>query len=188
MLKRKPKPLPKRGKAYSDTKKVRLVTKVLALGNVRLAAELENISYNTARRWRTEPWWPELEAEIKTAHKAQQDDKITRIINKALDTIEDRLDHGDVIWNQKTGEISRKPVSIKEARGAANDLMQRQVMYKKADVEEAQAEVTAVSDQLELLKAEFAKFQTGRTIEIAAPVVIDVTPKEPNAVHEEREA
>lgn len=96
--------------------------------------------------------------------------------------MEDRLDKGDFVWNQKTGEIARKPVSLKEARGAANDLLQRQVVLEKMQREEVhQQQQQTVADQLAMLANEFAKFQTGRTIEVVPSKPKDVE----DAVYEE---
>ena len=149
MLKRAPKKKHRGSRNHSDAKKVRVVTQTLATGNMRLVSELEGVSYSTIREWKCTPWWAELAAEIKAAHKAGVDSKLNRIINKALDTMEDRLDNGDVVWNQKTGEISRKPVSIKEARGAANDLLQRQAVLEKLENDENTTKVQqTVADQL----------------------------------------
>lgn len=189
-LRRKPvkqRPRSGRGATYTMQKKIAVVTQVMALGNIRLVADLEKISYNTIREWRTQPWWKDVEAEVKAAQKAQVDSKLTRIINKALDTMEDRLEKGDFVWNQKSGEISRKPVSLKEARGAANDLMQRQAVIEKLQNEHVAAtQQQTMADQLAFLANEFAKFQTGRTVEVVAT---EVSPKGiTNAVHEEREA
>ena len=95
--------------------------------------------------------------------------------------MEDRLDKGDYIYNQKTGEISRKPVSLKEARGATNDLLQRQAIIEKLNLEERNTQMKqSVNDQLEMLKQQFASFQTGRTIEVVPTVVKE----NDNALHD----
>ena len=192
-LQRKPvkrRPRSGRGATYSMQKKIAVVTQVLALGNMRLVADLEKISYNTIREWKCQPWWKDAEAEIRAARAAEVDSKLSRIVDKALATMEDRLDKGDFVWNQKTGEIARKPVSLKEARGAANDLLQRQAALEKMQRDNVQQQQQqTVADQLALLANEFAKFQTGRTIEVVATSVAnDKTKDVEDALHAEREA
>ena len=185
MIKRQPRGNGQRGKQYTMQKKIKVVTQVLATGNMRLVADLEGVSHSVIRHWKTQPWWKELSDEIKASQKLAIDSKLTRIVNKALDTMEDRLDKGDYIYNQKTGEISRKPVSLKEARGAANDLLQRQAIIEKLNLEERNTQMKqSVNDQLEMLKQQFASFQTGRTIE----VVPNVIKEDEHALHEGRKA
>lgn len=182
MIKRQPRGNGQRGKQYTMQKKIKVVTQVLATGNMRLVADLEGVSHSVIRHWKTQPWWKELSDEIKASQKLAIDSKLTRIVNKALDTMEDRLDKGDYIYNQKTGEISRKPVSLKEARGAANDLLQRQAIIEKLNLEERNTQMKqSVNDQLEMLKQQFASFQTGRTIEVVPTVVKEASSEPPEA-------
>ena len=156
-------------------KRIEVITKQLALGNMRLVADLTGVSYGLIRIWKTQPWWKEMELEIRNSRKARVDDKLNKIIDKALDTIEDRLDKGDFVYDQKKGEISRKPVSLKEARGAANDLMQRQIAVEKLAQEEKHLTNTStIKDQLADLALQFAAFNTNRTVEIVA----DALPEE----------
>jgi len=166
-------------------KRIEVITKQLALGNMRLVADLTGVSYGLIRIWKTQPWWKEMELEIRNSRKARVDDKLNKIIDKALDTIDDRLENGDFVFDQKRGEISRKPVSLKEARGAANDLMQRQIAVEKLAQEEKHLTNTStIKDQLADLALQFAAFNTNRTVEIVAT---DVAPKgNTNALHEER--
>lgn len=164
-------------KMYPVEKRIQLVSTYLAMGNLRAACALVNINYDTANKWKASTWWPQMVAEIQNARKSQVDSKLNKIIDKALAVIEDRLDHGDFVYNQKTGEVDRKPVSLKEARGAANDMMQRQLALSKMELEtQTAASNTSVKDQIALLAAEFAKFNTKRTVEVV-----------PNAIYEGRE-
>jgi len=165
-------------------KRIEVITKQLALGNMRLVADLTGVSYGLIRIWKGQPWWKEMELEIRNSRKARVDDKLNKIIDKALDTIEDRLDKGDFVYDQKKGEISRKPVSLKEARGAANDLMQRQIAVEKLAQEEKHLTNTStIKDQLADLALQFAAFNTNRTIDVVATAV---APGDINALPEER--
>lgn len=165
-------------------KRIEVITKQLALGNMRLVADLTGVSYGLIRIWKTQPWWKEMELEIRNSRKARVDDKLNKIIDKALDTIEDRLDKGDFVYDQKKGEISRKPVSLKEARGAANDLMQRQIAVEKLAQEEKHLTNTStIKDQLADLALQFAAFNTSRTID-----VVPTSGGTTSALHEKREA
>lgn len=166
--------LHKPGYKYSVEKRIEVISTWLALGNLRQTAAITGVSYQLCLNWKSQPWWQEMINEIQAARKFKVDNKLNKIIDKALSVIDDRLDNGDFVYNQKTGEISRKPVSLKEARGAANDLLQRQVALSKLEIETQQAaKQDSVKDQIALLAQEFAKFNTKRTIEVI-----------PNALHD----
>ena len=56
-------------------KRIEVITKQLALGNMRLVADLTGVSYGLIRIWKTQPWWKEMELEIRNSRKARVDDK-----------------------------------------------------------------------------------------------------------------
>ena len=166
----------KPGYKYSVEKRIEVISTWLTLGNLRQTAALTGVSYQLCLQWKSQPWWQEMINEIQAARKFKLDNKLNKIVDKALAVIDDRLDNGDFVYNQKTGEVSRKPVSLKEARGAANDLLQRQVALSKLEIETQQASrADSVKDQIAMLAQEFAKFNTKRTVEVI-----------PNALSEER--
>jgi len=165
-------------------KKIEVVTSWLTLGNLRQAAAIGGMSHSLVKQWRTQPWWKDLEAEILASRRIASASKLSKIVDKSLDVIDDRLENGDFVYNAKTGDLLRKPVSMRDAGNVANTLMQRQAILEKLTRDETVAE-TAVSiqDQLSNLAAEFAKMNTkiGRT-----QAVEEIEYKETYAVHEER--
>lgn len=85
--------------------------------------------------------------------------KLSKIVDKALDSIDDRLDNGDFILNNKTGEVVRKPVGLRDAVNAASALMQRAEVIENMNKQERTIEATqSIEDQLKLLANEFARF------------------------------
>ena len=167
----------KPGYKFSVEKRIEVISTWMALGNLRQAATICGVSYDLCIKWKNQPWWQDMVNEIQAARKFKVENKLNKIVDKALSVIEDRLDNGDFVYNQKSGEVSRKPVSLKEARGAANDLIQRQVSLSKLEIETQQAaRQDSVKDQLAMLAQEFAKFNTKRTVEVI-----------PSAISEKRE-
>lgn len=183
-LKRAQRHVHKPGYKFPVEKRIEVVTKWLALGNMRLVAELTGVSYQLCRLWKMEPWWPELVEEVKASRTLQLDNKLAKIVDKSLDAIADRLENGDVFFNQKTGTIQRKEVSLRDATKVATDLLQRQdAIYKQQkDAIEVKDDKT-IKDQLSLLAAEFAKFNKKNTGPIQDAIIVGET----NAIHEERE-
>lgn len=174
----------KHGYKFPVEKRIEVVTKYLALGNMRLVADLCNVSYGLCRIWKTQPWWKEIENEIKAAKSTHLDNKLTRIVDKSLDTIADRLENGDVIFNQKTGTIERKEVSLKDATKVATDLLTRQAVLQKQESEHVVQQTSAsIKDTLAALALEFAKFNGKNTGPIEDAVIIG----ESDAFHEKWE-
>ena len=182
-LQRAAKHVHKPGYKFNVEKRIEVVTKYLALGNMRLVAELTGVSHQLCRLWKTQPWWKEMEDEIKASRTLQLDNKLSKIVDKSLETIADRLENGDVVFNQKTGQVVRKEVSLKDATKVATDLLTRQaVIQKQEDDRVVQKDNGTIQDQLKLLAAEFAKFNGRNT----GPVQ-DIPFVETNdALHDER--
>ena len=168
-------------KKWPVEKRIEVVTKYLALGNLRLVSELTGVSYGLIRMWKGEPWWTDLVAEIRATRHINVDNKLSKIVDKSLEMLGDRLENGEVVYNKKTGELERKELSVLTVNKIANDMMIRQIELGKQKIQETNSEKQqTVADQIRLLAEEFAKFNTKRTIEVK---VKDVT----DAVYEERE-
>ena len=152
---------------WSPEKKIEVVTKWLAIGNLRQVSEDTGVSYGLMRRWRIEPWWQEIEAEIKASRHTQVDNKLSKIVDKSLELLQDRLENGDFVLNQKTGEVFRKPISIRDANKVAVDMLTRQVAQEKLQVEVKDTnQKQTIQDQLKLLADEFAKFNGKAPIQV----------------------
>lgn len=159
---------------WAPEKKIEVVTKWLALGNLRQVSEDTGVDYGLVRKWRTEPWWMEIEAEIKASRHTQVDNKLSRIVDKSLELLQDRLENGDFILNQKTGEVMRKPVALKDVNKVAVDMLTRQVAQEKLQVTVKDTnQKQTIQDQLKMLADEFAKFNGKAPIQIIDMVVED---------------
>lgn len=164
-------------KRWPDEKRVEVVTKWMALGNLRLVSELTGVGYQLIRQWKTMPWWKDIEAEIRASRDMQVDTKLSKLVDRSLEMIADRLEHGDVFLNKKTGEVSRVPASLETVNKVAKTTMEQQLLLaKKEQVVNQTEQAATIADQIKMLAAEFAKFNTKRTVEVVA-----------HAVHDERE-
>lgn len=100
-----------------------------------------------------------MEDEVVASKRVGQATKLSKIVDKALDSIDDRLDNGDFILNNKTGKVVRKPVGLRDAVNAASALMQRAEVIENMNKQERTIEATqSIEDQLKLLANEFARF------------------------------
>ena len=77
-------------------------------------------------------WWKECVAEMQAEGDMELDSKVSAILSRGLDTVNDRLENGDFILDSKKGEIIRVPVKMKDAHKVATDLIdQRNVLRGK---------------------------------------------------------
>lgn len=179
----------KPGYKFPLEKRIEVVTKWMALGNQRLVAELTGVSYELVRLWKRSDWWKELEAEIRASRQIQVDNKLSRLIDKSLETISDRLENGELKYNSKENRLERIPVSLLTANKVANDMLTRQNELSKMVVAETSTEANqSIKDQITMLAAEFAKFNTKRTVDLVETKAADISERDVDAIHEERQA
>lgn len=143
----------KEGERWSDAKRIEVVTTWLALGKIPLVAACTSVSEGTIRQWRTQPWWKELELSIQTETDQELDAKLAKRIDKALDVIWDRLENGDFMYDPKTSQFVRKPVSMKDTNKVMVDMQDKRLLLRKQPKEQQSQE--AVSDILKNLAKEF---------------------------------
>jgi putative cell wall-binding protein len=137
--------------------KVAFAQRLLIHGNNRIAAEECGIPLQTAQGWKQTDWFPQLIEEIKLQHKLGTAHKLNTVVDRALDIIQDRMEHGDYVLNNKTGEIIRKPVALKDATKVATDILGKKIVLEKNDETKAVQQDT-VQETLKKLASEFARF------------------------------
>ena len=173
----------KTNKSWSDKQKLEAVQSWLLLGNLALTSRVLGIPEVTLRLWKTTDWWKTTVAELKAQEDIQMSARLKKIVDASLAAVEDRLVNGDLMYDQKSGELIRKPVNIRDAHKVAVDLMDKKAVLEKAaaPVQEEQKD----EDRLLKLAEKFADFVTQKNkpvIEVTDVVEI----KENNALHEER--
>ena len=164
--------------------KVAFVQRMLVHGNIRKASEELGIPINTFNNWRNADWFQPLIAEVKLQQKLETSNKLNQVVERALDIVMDRMVNGDYVLNNKTGEVIRKHVSLRDASRVATDILGKKLILEKTQTEE-HVQVDTVNDTLKKLASEFAKFnkniskQNAQTIEF-----VEVN----DAIYDERKA
>lgn len=168
---------------YSWSDKTKVVQHYMLNGNLKLASEVFNISYDTLSSWKKSEWWGQLVEELRASAKAKRGTKLSSIIDTSLELIQDRLENGDWIYDNKTGKPVRRPVSLRDVTQVTNNLIEKQLkMEEMAD--RLDTNKNTVQETLAILAKEFQKLNRNKQNKEA----IDVNFKElDNAVHEERE-
>jgi transposase-like protein len=186
---RKPKPrsiAAKTNRSWSDKQKIEAVQHYLLVGNLALTSRVLGIPEVTLRLWKTTEWWKNVVEDLRLQENMEMSARLKRLVEASLVAVEDRLVAGDWMYDQKTGQMVRKPVNIRDAHKVAVDLMDKRTMLEKAaaPIQEQLPE----DNKLEKLAEKFASFVLKQTEQ--PPVIVDVTDvtvKEPHAIHDTRE-
>lgn len=161
------------GNSYTWAKRFDVVARYMLLGNARLVSEQTNISYDTLMDWKRSDWWPEVVQQLRRQNKKKTSDSLVKVVENSLEVVSERLENGDWVLNQKTGEMVRKPVTAKDAATIANNLLQRQIQVEDI-VYAVENKQESVKDTLEMLAKEFQKLNRNTQ----KKEVIDVEMKE----------
>lgn len=172
-------------KSWSDKQKLEAVQSWLLLGNLALTSRVLNIPEVTLRVWKTTEWWKNAVDEIKLQDDIQMSARLKKIVDASLMAVEDRLINGDLMYDQKSGEMVRKQVNMRDAHKVAVDLMDKKQLLDKAatPAQEEQKD----EDRLLKLAEKFADFVTKKKEPLPMAEVVDVEIKEQDAIHEEWE-
>ena len=166
-------------KHWSDSQKIEAVTLWLSLGNLRLVGATLKIPEDTLRRWRATQWWKDIADEIQLQDRIQLSATAKNIVDKSLSVLADRLENGDWIYDQKSGQMRRKPVAMKDALAVADKMLDRKDQLDRTTVQTQSTE--SVENKLAKLMEKFSA--------MAQPVVTDVVFVQENtgAKNEERQ-
>jgi transposase-like protein len=149
----------KRNTTWSREARVQAVSQYLVLGNMSLVSAITKIPHQLLRAWKRTPWWKELEAEIRASQNLELDNKLTKIVDRSLEAVADRLERGDFVYNAKTGQMVRKPVGMKDAAKVSVDLLAKRELLRGNATERKETTQISVGEQLKQLAVEFAKWQ-----------------------------
>ena len=172
MTRRKKRDLVASGKWWSDSQKLEAATTYLALGNGAQTAPVLDIPIQTFNRWKYTDWFKKIVEDLKSEDSLKLNARLTKLVSKALDVTEDRLDKGNYQYDPKTSELIRVPVSMKDAAKVANDMLERKDVIESKPQQE-QIEKT-VDDRLAKLAEQFKAFAKPKEKDITpSPLVID---------------
>lgn len=164
------------GKAhYSPKQRLEAVTAYLMLGKVSLVAGATGIPEETLFRWKATDWWKEMVKDIRSQSNVQLSGRLAQIVNRSMDVIEDRLQHGDYQFNPKTSTFVRRPVGAKVAGDIMSKSLDKQLLIDKLEQEPA-ADSSKIEDRLKAIQQkllEVSRFQEAKTIEGEATNVQD---------------
>lgn len=160
-IKKRPKNADKR--KWSDTQKVEAVQTYMQLGTVKLTAQKLGISEHTVYYWQGTQWWKDIIRDIKAQERLLLTNRMRGIRDKSLDIVEERLQNGDFIYDQKTGKMKRKPMQAKDVHKIAIDMIKEQIEIEKQ--EEHILNQDSIEEKLEKLAKSFEQLANKNNLE-----------------------
>lgn len=153
----------RRFKNWPDAKKIEVVTTYLALGKAPMVEAITGVPRQTIRLWKMQPWWKDLEREIRNEEDGELDAKLSRIIDKSLDAVGERLDNGEFLLDSRTGQIKRVPVKMRDAARVSTELLDKRNLIRGKPT--SITEKISTEDIIKNLAQQFAQFVKNQTTE-----------------------
>lgn len=175
--------------------RLKTVQTFLLTGSLRRTSELVGVPYPTLCDWKNQEWWHDFSAEIRTEAGAKTSKTINKLIDTSLEIVQERLENGDWVFDQKTGKAVRKPVSVRDAADIAGRLLQRQLKLDEMENSKNYQQQVPVGELLKTLALEFKKYNKIEVVdvedakEIRKPTNLELwlERKKQNALHDQRQ-
>jgi transposase-like protein len=158
---------------FTDKEKLRAVSTYAVAGNSRRVAEITGIPEGTIRSWKSTDWWHEAMQKIVVEQDDELGTKLTNLVNKAVDEVNDRLENGNYVYNPKLDKLIRKPVDAKElAIVTAISIDKRQLLR---GLPTSRTENVSQTDRLTKLQEQFKQFVTAKEVkQVDGELIVNV--------------
>lgn len=147
---------------WSDKKKNEVLAFYVANGSVAETSRHCQVPYRTIQMWKASDWWRDRIRDIQNEEYDRLDSKLTKALEKALDQVLDRVEHGDEVYDSKTGGTIRVQSKLRDLNSAFNTLMDKRQLIRKQPTKIVEQQSTAA--QLQNLASQFASFVSGKPI------------------------
>jgi hypothetical protein len=159
---------------YTDKEKMEVACTYAVTGNSRRTAEITGYPEGTIRAMKTTEWFHELQSRIIKEQDEELGTKLTQLIDKAVDNINDRLDDGDYFYDAKNEMLKRKPMTGKDVAIVGAILVDKRQLLRGQPT--SRVEKVSQEDVLGKLAEQFRQMATTKTVEhepVKEPAPID---------------
>ncbi len=168
--------------------KIQVVSQYLVLGNMALVSAVTKVPHQLIRAWKGQPWWKDVEAQVRATENLQMDNKLSKIVDKSLDAVLDRVENGEYFYDQKLGQVKRKPANLRDVARVSVDILTKRELLRGNATERKEVTQVSVDEQLKALALEFAKWQNPTqqkpTIDVE---MVEIVPSGTNLEDKEKE-
>lgn len=153
---------------YPEDDRIEAATLWAVTRDVEKVHQITTIPRWAIRRWMKEPWWDNIVQQVRKEQNELLDAQLTKVIGKAVEVIQDRIENGEVYVDRKTKEQYRVPVNVKSASIALEVTAKERHLIRG----EATTRSESVSDDQKLvkLKEQFEKLAQSKQINTNEPV------------------
>lgn len=149
--------LQKENNKWSEEAKLNVAVLLLTAGNARLVSKNTGVPYETIMDWQKSEEWDTIQIKAKQMRNEQLQRGLYTLTDLAMEKTKDRLENGEWVLNNKTGEMVRRPVSLKDTARVLESSIDRVV---KLDHGVSAVQNQSTNEILKDLAAQFAKFAT----------------------------
>ena len=161
----RPTKLQKRAKPtgwFPEETKIEAVALYAALGSCAEVARHMNVSAATLRTWKATEWWELMMRRVHSEQDEKLDSKFTKVVDLAMEEINDRLVNGEYVYNPKTGQTVRVKPKMRDVNQVViTNLDKRQLLR---GMPTTRSEKVDASDSLKRLAEEFSKFARAKEV------------------------
>lgn len=165
---------------WSDEKRVEAVTLYVALGKMPKVSDATSIPVNTLWAWKKySNWWTDLEKTVRGEQNNEYSAVISDIVSSTLAAIEDRVKKGDYVYNPRSGETVRVPVSAKNLNTVVNTLLdKRGKLVKENQAEGGEVDEKTLENKLTQLADAFKSFVASKQTTVIEMGDVEVITKD----------
>ena len=168
---REKKTLPHEPGWWDKKKQLEAVTTYLATGSLAETSRIINVPYRTVQSWKLESeWWPKVVEEIQSGENQKIDQKMSRIIDKTLEKLVERIEDGDYMYDQKTGRMVKVPLKARDLERITSGLFDKRQLIRKQPTN-IKSDPSNQADRLLKLAEQFASFAAGKEKEEPKEIV-----------------
>ena len=168
---REKKTLPHEKGWWDKKKQLEAVTTYLATGSLAETSRIINVPYRTVQSWKLESeWWPKVVEEIQSGENQKVDQKMSRIIDKTLEKLVERIEDGDYMYDQKTGRMVKVPIKARDLERITSGLFDKRQLIRKQPTN-IKSDPSNQTDRLLKLAEQFASFAAGKEKEEQKEIV-----------------
>ena len=172
-------------KHWGDQQKMEAVEAYIMLGgNIMQTAVALQIPRITLQRWTKTEWWKDIYDEVKQQDNIVLSLRLQKIVARSLDLVEDRLEKGDIFYDQKLGTVVRKEVSLRDAHQVFKDSFIVKEQIERPNTVALDTE--SIGDKLANLAAQFEKLAENQKAKPKVEVTDVIFLEDNNAISEER--
>lgn len=150
----------KPNQTWPQSKRIEVVTTYLILGKAPMVEAVTGVSAGVIRQWKLQPWWKELEDELRQEEEIELDAKLKKILDKSLDAVSDRIENGEYVYDTRSGKVIRRPVALKDVHKVTVDFIDKRQLIQGKPTRRVE-NIQTTQDHLKLLAEQFKAFVNG---------------------------